>query len=929
MSIERVFLGSGRHCLHVVVDHLEARFPSIEGQWNLEPLLLLLPGSRAARRLGSLLRERAAAGDLQLTPPAITTLGRLPERVLVPRLETASSMAELLGWISSIRAADRPVLERLLGRRQFVQGEASDESIESMAERLAKMAAEVAGGGLSFQEVAEHEVMQANPDALRWRDLAGLQQWQWNWLRDNGLEGRDVRFRAAIEGDVEIIAPRHVGIISADMNALQRRLLDALASRGTEVFAMIHADESMAGAFDEHGCVDPRAWRDRTIDIDDGVQHVADGPEDQVACIVDLLGSMGRLHVDDVSIGVPDSSLLPHCHRILPSWGVPMHDPTGLQVDRTRIGRLLSAIERFLESGMAADFATLLRDPVFERWAQEQGGNAEIDLLDAFDRYRQECLPMELEHHLPEHHARLAMALRPCLERLDLLRGDPVNVPECVDLIEQLLLELLAPSMKWLEDDDRRVLDRLGHILEELLHLSSLVNDVTSAALLRMVRREFENSSLSQAVKEPSVELLGWLDCHLDDAGTLLLAGCNEGKLPQALESDAFLPNELRQSLGLTDEARRWARDAYLLQATLESGRTVHVVSGRRALDGDALAPSRLMLTGSSTTIAERFLSFTGDAVRFQSDALTTSTATTLERCPVPTHLPTVDTLSVTAFGDYLACPYRFMLKHVLGLKLQEDEPDELTALAFGSLAHDVLEAFGRAEMQEAAPTTDSRKIKEMLDAELDGEVETRFGRSLLPTVRLQVDLLRWRLHEFARRQADQARAGWKIARVELSFGRDTPRRKYDHPPVPFPGRESMMVRGRIDRVDVHEDGQRIRVLDYKTGNSPKKPVELHRRNQQWVNLQLPLYRHLVHAAGYDIEHCDLGYVNLPSTIEKVGFQLATWTQADYDTADVAAASVIDGVLAGAYAPSETAPPFHDDWGRICGTSVIELEHSE
>ncbi|MDG2200542.1 MAG: PD-(D/E)XK nuclease family protein [Phycisphaerales bacterium] len=929
MSIERVFLGSGRHCLHAVVDHLETRFPSTDNQWDLEPLLLLLPGSRAARRLGSLLRERAAAGNLQLIAPTITTLGRLPERVLVPRLETASTMAEVLGWVSAIRAADRPVLERLLGRRQFVQGEASDESIESMADRLASMASEVAGGGLSFQEVVEHDVMQTNPDALRWRDLASLQQWQCNWLHDNGLEGRDVRFRAAIEGDVEIIHPRHVGIISADMNALQRQLLETLASRGSEVFAMIHADDSMADAFDEHGCVDPEAWRHRTIDIDDEVQHVADSPDDQVACIVDLLGSMGGLHVDDVSIGVSDAKLLPHCHRILPSWGVPMHDPSGVRMDRTRIGRLLSTIERFLEGGQASEFATLLRDPIFERWALEQGGDAKIDLLDAFDRYRQDCLPMELEHHLPEDHVRLARVLRPCLERLELLQGEPMDVSGCVDLLEPLLLELLAPSMELLEEDDRRVLGDLGRTLEELLHLSCLIKDVTCAALLRMVRRAFENATLSRRADEPSVELLGWLDCHLDDAQTLLLAGCNEGMLPKSLESDAFLPNELRRALGLVDDDRRWARDAYLLQATLHSGREVHVVSGRRALDGDALAPSRLLLTGESTTIARRIMAFTGGSVRFQSDAPATSSTTTLERCPVPTHLPAVDTLSVTAFADYLTCPYRFMLKHVLGIKLQEDEPEELTALAFGSLAHDVLEAFGRTEMKEAAPTTDSGKIKEILDAALDHEIKTRFGRSLLPTVTLQVNLLRWRLHEFARRQADQARAGWKIARVELSFGHESSRRTYDHLPVPFPGRESMLVRGRIDRVDVHEDGQRIRVLDYKTGNSHRKPAEVHRKSDQWVNLQLPLYRHLVQAAGFDIKHCELGYVNLPSTLEKVDFQLATWTQDDYDTADVAAVSVIDGVLAGAFAPSETAPPFHDDWGRICGTSVIDLEDIE
>ncbi len=894
----------------------------------MEQLLLLLPGSRAGRRLGSLILDRAIERQVELVPPNITTLGRLPDQVLVPRRETATSLAEFLGWVAALRAADRPVLERLLGRQQFRLGDASDESIEAMAKRLIGISTEVSGAGLSFQDVLDHEVMQGNPDSLRWRDLSLLQQWQHDWLDGHGLEGRDARFRDAIDGRVDMIVPPSIGLISADMNQMQRRLLDLFVERGTSVFTMIHADRSSADAFDSHGCVEPDHWKRHRFELADGIEHVADGPEDQAACLVDLLGSLGPVDPDDVSIGLPDAGLLPHCHRVLSDWGVPVHDPAGIPMTCTRIARLVGDLERFLGQGLASDFAALLREPMFERWVLRLGDDPDFGLLDAFDRYREACLPMELEPHLPNDHIDLARVIRPALDRLDSLRAEGDSIGECVSKVERVLLDLVHSTTD-LDEQDQQVLRRIGSVLDEVLRLSPLVGAPRCRELLRMLRRELSAQFLRDGSIGPAVELLGWLECHLDDASTLLIAGCNEGLLPMSLNSDAYLPNELRRAIGLVDNDRRWARDAHLLQATLSSGRTVHVISGRHGSEGDSLVPSRLLLTGPPELIAERVLSFTGDPARFDSVPRSAEgPSSPLSRCPRPERLPPVNTLSVTAFADYLSCPYRFMLKHVLRLRTQEDEPDELNALAFGSLAHDVLESFGHQEAAAVVPTTDVDAIRDRLEAALDDRVRSVFGRSILPAVQLQIDLLRWRLGGFAVRQAEVASEGWKIDRVELSFGRGSAGKPCDHPPVPFPGRESMLVRGRIDRIDVHSDG-RVRVLDYKTGNERKTPDAVHRRNSEWVNLQLPLYRRLVSAAGYDVDRCAFGYISLPASVDDIRFEFASWGDDEFDSADAAAIRVIDGVLAGDFEPSESDPPFHDDWRRICGTSVLSTEDDD
>src|SRR5262249_28289864 len=50
-----------------------------------------------------------------------------------------------------------------------------------------------------------------------------------------------------------------------------------------------------------------------------------------------------------------------------------------------------------------------------------------------------------------------------------------------------------------------------------------------------------------------AIELMGWLDLPLDDAPATIVTTFNEGLVPSATTADAFLPNGLRQALGLLD----------------------------------------------------------------------------------------------------------------------------------------------------------------------------------------------------------------------------------------------------------------------------------------------------------------------------------------------------------------------------------------
>jgi hypothetical protein len=103
-----------------------------------------------------------------------------------------------------------------------------------------------------------------------------------------------------------------------------------------------------------------------------------------------------------------------------------------------------------------------------------------------------------------------------------------------------------------------------------------------SCCCVRSVRLRFPRRPMIRPV-----ELLGWLELPLDDSPVLVLIGFNEGRIPESINADAFMPNSLRTRLELTDNRRRYARDAYALTAVMHSRRRLVLIAGRTDVKGN------------------------------------------------------------------------------------------------------------------------------------------------------------------------------------------------------------------------------------------------------------------------------------------------------------------------------------------------------
>ncbi len=237
---------------------------------------------------------------------------------------------------------------------------------------------------------------------------------------------------------------------------------------------------------------------------------------------------------------------------------------------------------------------------------------------------------------------------------------------------------------------------------------------------------------------------------------------------------------------------------------------------------------------------------------------------------------------SATEFESYAACPFRFWLSVVLGIEPQPQLEEGTDHLRRGVVVHDVL-AEMRAEMAGIPAGELTQRFRSLVAHRLKRDVgDTELQQAL---TRLEERLLNDWAGAYAR-QFDDYRDlvqqrwenGWAIARPEIPFG-DVPRRPNEKglelaPPLEFSdGTETVLVRGRIDRVDVATvNGNNVyNVIDYKTGRPPRFSKEDVRSGRA---VQLVLYALAVKRLGLvadDAVPFQLGYWAVRETGFTVG----------------------------------------------------------
>jgi ATP-dependent helicase/nuclease subunit B len=880
----------------------------LAGRWQgPEPLdlsrtLVVVPTRQSGRRLREALASYAADRGSAVFPPRVLTA-----EAFVAQGEPAEAASRLhltVAWIDVLRTVDLDAYREVFPvdppARNFTWS-------LRLAEQLVRLQTTLAENGLSIGDVPER-VGTEFPELSRWLQLAELERRCVDRLDRAGLTaGNAAPLPAARAVEALHGFDRVVLLACADPLPRAVALLQA-ASVITEVVVFAPAEASEL--FDEWGRPLPAAWSGRVLTIPHFAErvHLCAGPAHQAARIAKVgrdYSERDATTIDGLlAVGVADAEVLALLEGEASRAGLAVFNPEGEPRRNGALYHLVSALTTAAQSPTFAAIEALARCPDFLSYLANRCGPAfsVAHFLDGLDALRRKHLPSDLRAALGHAAGVMADALAAIGEVLRPLTREafPDGVASVLTAIYgHRRLNPAVPAEAWLMDaaeEFTAALRASGAAAESFPGLST-------AEWQELALRAFGETRRTSEKPAGAIELQGWLELLYEDAPHLIIAGLNDGMVPEAVSEDAFLPESLRLRLGLKTNAARFARDAYLLEAVAapraNTGR-LDLLLGKTSTAGDPLRPSRLLLRCPDEQLPER-IRFLFRVAAVPDSHLPWTRAWNLR----PRREPPPKQVAVTALRRWLACHFRFYLKYALRMEAIDAGKTEMDAFDFGTLCHGALEAMGRDERMREC--TDAGVLREFLHHQLNRHAAATFGSELTLPLLIQMESARQRLGRFAELQARERAAGWGIEAVEQPFS------------VEIAG---VIIRGKIDRIDRHAPTGAVRVLDYKTSDSGTAPRAAHLRSvrsdetlpewatlsidgkpRAWLDLQLPLYRQAL-APKYG-DAIGLGYVTLPKAIGETA--LLVWEDYTRELHD-AAMRCAEGICA-AIARGEFWPP--------------------
>jgi ATP-dependent helicase/nuclease subunit B len=881
-----------------------------KGPLDLSAVWVIVPTRQSGRRLREALAEYAAKRNSAVLAPRVV----LPEDLLAPAADgptpvAASSLATQLAWAEVLRGADleefRAVFPVDPPARHFAWA-------ARLAAQLQRLQATLGENGLRLRDVV-HRAGDGLPEIERWRQLAELERRCDAVLQGCGLiEPQAARIGAARGQSLPVGLKRIVMLATPDPLPLAIGVLVKFAQTLTvDVVGFGPADG--ADLFDEWGRPHEEAWSHRPLVLPDFAGQVrlcADATEQALRVTV-LARGYGQPE-GALAVGVADAEVAPALENGLRHAGLAVFNPGGRARRRDGLHALLAVLAALVREPAFDTAQALARCPDFISWlgARAKGAFLPSAMLAELDELQARHLPATIVAALGHSAQRPAAraALEGALELRTQLMGGEFPATAAAALGTLFRAQLVAGDSALAESAEAWM-----EVLREAGEAQRHFSDLTTAEWWELVLTKYGDSLRFETRPAGAIDLLGWLELLWEDAPHLVVTGLNDGRVPETVTGDAFLPEALRARLGLKTNEARFARDAYLLAAfaacRTASGR-LDLLVGKVSASGDPLRPSRLLLACPEAELPRRVAALFRP-VPAARPGLPWRRAWRL----MPPVVAPPARVSVTAFRDYLRCPFRFYLKHALKMETIDPFKSELDALDFGTICHDALEAMGKEPALRDC--TDPAELREFLLARVDRRARERYGAELTLPLIVQLESARQRLAHAAEVQSEQRAAGWVIEQVERKFEL---------------GLGAVTVSGKIDRIERHAESGAVRVIDYKTSDKGVSPLTAHVRSARraetapdwarftagdkelvWTDLQLPLY--LEALAGEFGVATGAGYFNLPKAVGETVLQMwegydATWRAAARRCAEGVAAGVTGGIF---WPPAEVPPRDEDD----------------
>ncbi len=203
---------------------------------------------------------------------------------------------------------------------------------------------------------------------------------------------------------------------------------------------------------------------------------------------------------------------------------------------------------------------------------------------------------------------------------------------------------------------------------------------------------------------------------------------------------------------------------------------------------------------------------------------------------------------SVTRIETFATCPFKHFATFHLGLSAREEQ--DVTPMDLGNVYHNILERIVERVLREK---TDLCALEAPLTRQMISDFAAEVGRSLrgelmLSTARNQYLLKRIEKtleRVCATQKAVLSRGSFRPAFAELQFGMGE---GVALPPLHIrtPSGRGVLLKGKIDRVDLARDGSEVAVIDYKMRGGTLDLASVY----HGLSLQLLTYLLVLEASG-------------------------------------------------------------------------------
>ena len=333
---------------------------------------------------------------------------------------------------------------------------------------------------------------------------------------------------------------------------------------------------------------------------------------------------------------------------------------------------------------------------------------------------------------------------------------------------------------------------------------------------------------------EPAIglQIMGVLETRNLDFRNLIMLSLNEGQLPKAGGESSFIPYNLRKAFGMTTIEHKNAVYAYYFYRLIQRAENITLLYNTSSDGLNRGEESRFMLQllveGPHESTREYLEA--GQSPQNTLEIQIEKTPEILRRLyrAYDTAQPESVILSPSALNTYLDCRLRFYYRYVAGLKTPDEVSAEIDSALFGTIFH-LSAQLAYTDLTANGKMIQREDLERLLrdEIKLQGYVDQAFKQELF---------------KVAPEEKPEYNGVQLInSKVIVSYLKQLLRNDLQYTPFEMVAMEkkvsekitiqtalgplTLRLGGTIDRMDAKEGT--LRIVDYKTGGSPKIPANI------------------------------------------------------------------------------------------------------